>query len=162
MLQEIPKDENGFLNSCNGWPYGGFREWLVLCDNCARGFGLAEWQAPQHIYWLMADEVPVGMAKLQLAHNRTMAQANYTIRPTCRNMGYGTQLLGLLIQEAQTQGIGQLSLTVLRHNAYSLKIVQAHGGVIVKTTAQRYELGIDCTQTTNVQQNTQQERWMDA
>jgi hypothetical protein len=37
MLQEIPKDENGFINTVNGKSFEEYKEWLNSSDACLRG-----------------------------------------------------------------------------------------------------------------------------
>ena len=32
MLQEIPKDENGFINSTNGRTFEEYKQWLIRSD----------------------------------------------------------------------------------------------------------------------------------
>lgn len=56
MLHELPKDENGFTNGCNGMTYEEFKKWLVKSNNMANGTGLEEWMVPQSDYWLFIDE----------------------------------------------------------------------------------------------------------
>lgn len=33
MLQEVPKDENGFTNGCNGRDFEGYKKWLQKSNN---------------------------------------------------------------------------------------------------------------------------------
>ena len=33
MLQELPRDENGFINGCNGKTYDEFKKWLIKSNN---------------------------------------------------------------------------------------------------------------------------------
>lgn len=65
MLQEIPKDENGFINSVNGKSFEEYKEWLIICDAMSKGVGLEDWQVPSNTYWLFVDGYPVGMGKLR-------------------------------------------------------------------------------------------------
>ena len=65
MLQEIPKDENGFINGCNGKSFESYKEWLIKSDQVSKGIGLENWMVPQSIYWLFVDGVPTGMGKLR-------------------------------------------------------------------------------------------------
>ena len=52
FLQEIPKEENGFMNGCNGLSYDEYKQWLIRCDSMANGIGLENDRVPQNIYWL--------------------------------------------------------------------------------------------------------------
>jgi hypothetical protein len=42
MLQEIPKDENGFINGFNGMSFESYKEWLIKSDQVSKGIGLEE------------------------------------------------------------------------------------------------------------------------
>ncbi len=57
MLQEIPKDENGFVNGCNGRTFEEYKKWLVKSDNIANGVGLENWMVPQSTFWIVCDGV---------------------------------------------------------------------------------------------------------
>ena len=65
MLQELPKDENGFINGCYGKSFQEYQEWLTKSVNVSTGIGLADWMVPQTIYWLYMDGLPVGIGKLR-------------------------------------------------------------------------------------------------
>lgn len=42
LLQDIPKDENGFINGGNGRIFDDFKRWLIKSDNVAKGIGLED------------------------------------------------------------------------------------------------------------------------
>ncbi len=115
MLQEMPKNENGFVNNCNGRTFEDFRNWLIKSFNIANGTSLEEWMVPQNIYWLYVDKVPVGMGKLRHYLTDKLKEeghGGYAIRPSYRNKGYGTLLLKLIIEQAKEIKIDRLLLTV--------------------------------------------------
>ena len=148
MLQEIPEDENGFLNNCYGLSYDDYKEWLVKSDNMANGIGLEDWMVPSNTYWLYIDGIPVGMGKLrhylteQLRENG--GHAGYAIAPSHRGRGYGKLLLKLLIDEARKIGIDRLLLTIQNHNTASLQVALNNGGVIEKANDLRHYIWIGC------------------
>ena len=147
MLQEIPKDENGFVNGCNGCAYDEFKQWLVRCDNLAKGIGLEDWKVPQNIYWLYIDEKPVGMGKLRHRLTEKLKEEGghigYVIAPSYRNCGYGKILLKLLIDEARKLGIECILLTINNNNAASMKVALANGGVTERVNDIRHYIGIE-------------------
>ena len=149
MLQEIPVDENGFINSINGCSYDDYLQWLVRCENTARGINLEDWMVPQNNYCLYADGKPVGMGKLR--HRLTEAlqaeggHAGYSIIPSCRGRGFGKLLLKEIVAEARRIGIAKLLLTIRNYNTASIKVALANGGVIEKINAERHYIWIDCT-----------------
>ena len=148
LLQELPKDENGFINGCQGKSYAEFKDWLIKSDNISKGIGLADWMVPQTTYWLYIDNKPVGVGKLRHMLTEKLLEegghGGYAIRPSCRNMGYGKALLKLLIPEARKLGIIKLLLTVQNHNLPSIKVALANGGIIEKANDIRHYIWIDC------------------
>ena len=148
MLQELPRDENGFINGCNGISFEEFTQWLVKSHNTATGTGLADWMVPQTVYWLYVDGRPAGIGKLRHYLTDRLREegghCGYSIRPAFRNMGYGKFMLKLLISKAYQLGIDRLLLTIQNHNTPSIKVALANGGVIEKVSDQRHYIWIDC------------------
>jgi predicted acetyltransferase len=149
MLQELPKDENGFINGCNGISFEEYKQWLVKSHNTAKGTSLADWMVPQTVYWLYVDGQPVGIGKLRHYLTDRLREegghCGYAIRPACRSMGYGKLLLKLLIKKAVSLGIDRILITVQNHNIPSIKVALANGGVIEKVSEQRHYIWIDCS-----------------
>ncbi|MCL2287007.1 MAG: GNAT family N-acetyltransferase [Firmicutes bacterium] len=147
MLQEIPKDENGFVNGCNGVAYNDYKQWLMRSDNIANGIGLEDWMVPQNIYWLYIDGKPVGMGKLRHRLTDKLKEdgghIGYAIAPSYRNLGYGKTLVKLLIIEANKLGMGSLLLTIENHNIGSIQVAVANGGIIEKVNETRHYIWID-------------------
>ena len=148
MLQEIPKEENGYGNSVNGLSYDEYKQWLIYGDNCANGIGLEDWMVPQTAYWLYVDGKPIGMGKLRHYLTEKLKEdgghIGYTISPTYRNCGYGKLLLGLLIDEAEKMGINRVLVTIENHNTASQKVAISNGGIIEKINDIRHFIWIDC------------------
>jgi len=147
MLQEIPKDENGFMNGCNGINFNEYKQWLICDDNIANGIGLEDWKVPQNTYWLYADGKPVGMGKLRHRLTDKLKESGghigYGIAPLHRNCGYGKILLKLLVDEAKKMGIERVLLTVNNDNMASLRMAAANGGVVERVSDIRHYIWID-------------------
>jgi predicted acetyltransferase len=154
MLQEIPKDENGFINGCNGKSFESYKEWLIKSDQVSKGIGLENWMVPQSIYWLVINGVPTGMGKLRQKLTEKLREEGghigYAIRPSCRNQGYGKLLLKLLTEKAHEVGVDKILLTIQNSNIYSIKVALANGGIIEKVTDIRHHIWIDCSSSKNV------------
>ena len=148
MLQEIPKDENGYINNCNGRTYEEYKQWLVRSDNISKGIGLEDWMVSQDTYWLYVNGVPVGEGKLRHRLTDKLKEEGghigYAIAPSYRNRGYGKILLKLMIDEAKMLGIDRILLTIQNHNKSSLQVALANGGVIEKVNDIRHYIWIDC------------------
>ena len=147
MLQELPKDENGFINGCNGKPYEDYKEWLKRSDNIANNIGLEDWMVPQNIYWMYVNDIPVGMGKLRHYLTDKLKEegghGGYAIRLSYRQKGYGTLLLKFLIGRAKDLGIEKLLMTVRNDNAASIKVALANNGVIAEINNERHYIWID-------------------
>lgn len=142
MLQEIPADENGYINAMHGKNMEEYRHWLQRADCASRQSGVIDgWKVGQTTYWLYADGVPVGMGKLrhQLT-DRLLEEGGslgYAIRPDYRRRGYGAVLLHEMLEKAWAMGQEQVLLTIQSHNMPSLKVAMKCGGIIEKQNESR-------------------------
>ncbi|OPJ63821.1 GNAT family N-acetyltransferase [Clostridium oryzae] len=148
MLQEIAKDENGFINTVNGMTFEEYKEWLISRDAMSKGIGLEDWQVPSNTYWLFVEGRPVGTGKLRhFLTDKLRAEgghAGYAIRKSERNKGYGTILLKMLIEEAKKMNIEKILLTVRNGNTNSIKVALNNNGRIENVNEERYYIWIDC------------------
>lgn len=149
MLQEIPKDENGFLDSVYGKTFEEYKQWLIANETFAKATDLEDgWKGPTSTYWLYVDGKPVGVGKIR--HFLTEkpreegGHTGYAIRPSARHNGYGTILLKKLITEARKLDIDKMLLTIRTENLYSLKIALANYGVLERKNEIRNIVWIDC------------------
>jgi len=148
MLQEIEKEENGFINSVKAMTFEEYKQWLMHNDAASRGEGLQDWMVPQSIFWLYVDDRPVGIGKVRHYLTESLriegGHIGYAIRSTERNKGYGTVLLKMLLNEAKKLGIERALLTIRLHNYASLKVAVKNNGVIEKMDRERYYIWINC------------------
>lgn len=148
MLQEIPKDENGFINSSNGRTFEEYKQWLIRSDAISKAEGLEDWMVPATTYWLYVDGRPVGFGKLRHFLTDKLREegghAGYAIRPSERNKGYGTILLKMIIEEAGKMNIGKILLTIRINNTNSIKVALNNNGKIERSNEVRHYIWIDC------------------
>lgn len=142
LLQDIPKEENGFNNSASGLTYEQYKEWLVKRQNYSTQVGLLDgWRVPDTLFFLYVDGVPVGYGSIR--HFLTDAlrelggHIGYCISPKYRSKGYGKELLKRLIVEARKIGIGDILVTVNITNFASQKVALANGGKETRRTTER-------------------------
>lgn len=144
MLQEIPKDENGFVNSINGVSFDEYKLWLNRCVEMSNAVELESWMVPQTTFWLFIEGVPVGFGKIRHYLTDKLKEegghVGYAIRPNQRGKGYGKLLLNLLLAEANKMGIENILVTVRNENKPSLKVALANGGVIDKADEVRHHI----------------------
>ena len=148
MLQELPADENGFLNSVQGKTFDEYKEWLQKSAKGSEQDGIVDgWKVPSTIFWLFENNRPVGFGKIR--HFLTDAllenggNVGYAIRPAERGRGLGTRFLALLTVECKRLGVEKILLTIQNHNTQSIRVALANGGKIEKVTAEKHYIWID-------------------
>lgn len=148
MLQSIPANENGFVNSVNGKSYKEFKEWLLKAMNNSLQKGVLDgWKVPETTYWLYEDGKPVGYGKIRhFLTDKLLADGGnvgYAIIPSERNKGLGKVLLKLLLQESKVLNVNRVLLTIREENKASFAVALANGGVVEKTEAGKYYIWIE-------------------
>jgi Predicted acetyltransferase len=149
MLQEIPKDENGYINTVNGMTFDEYKEWLIRDNWLSKSKEIIDgWKVPSSTYWLYIHEKPVGVGKIRHFLTEKLREEGghigYSIRPSERNKGYGRILLKNLLYEASNIGIEDALLTIRNENEYSLKTALANGGIIENRNDIRSYVWIKC------------------
>ncbi len=148
MLQNIPANENGFINSVNGKSYQEYKEWLIgAMENSLQEGVIDGWRVPQTTYWLYGDGKPVGYGKIRhFLTDYLLADGGnvgYAIIPSARNKGLGKIFLKLLIRESELLGVERVLLTIKEENKASLAVALANGGIVEKTEGGKYYIWID-------------------
>ena len=152
MLQELPEDENGFINPMFGKSFDEYKEWLKKCVADANQAGIIDgWKVPQNTYWLYVDKKPVGYGKIRhFLTDKLLADGGnigYSIRPSQRNKGFGNILLSELVKECSNIGVDRALLTIHKNNTPSINIALKNHGVIEKSSDELHYIWIDCCQT---------------
>lgn len=148
MLQNIPANENGFVNSANGKSYEKYKEWLASAMQNSLQEGVIDgWKVPQTTYWLYENGKPVGYGKIRhFLTDKLLADGGnvgYAIIPSARNKGLGKSFLKLLIVESKLLGVERVFLTIREENKASLAVALANGGVVEKNEAGKYYIWIE-------------------
>lgn len=148
LLQAIPAEENGYMNSANGLSFEEFKRWLEKADANSRLTGITDgWKVPQTTYWLYADGVPVGTGKLRAfltdALKERGGHIGYAIAPEHRGRGYGKELLRLLLIEAKKMGIERALITIDPNNLASRAVARANGGIETESTPDRVYVWVE-------------------
>lgn len=148
MLQEIPKEENGFMNTANGLSFPEYKEWLKRKYEESRQTGLVDgWKVPSTTYWLYEDGQPVGYGSIRHFLTDALREAGgnigCAISPGHRGRGYGKELLRLLLEESRNMGLDRVLVTIRLDNAPSKAVALANGGVITGQTEERIYVWLD-------------------
>lgn len=147
MLQEMPANENGFVNSVSGRTYEAYQAWLHGAVSSSEMTAIVDgWKVPQTTFWLYEDDAPVGMGKVRHFLTEALLQeggnVGYAIRPSARNRGLGKAFLALLIDESRKLQVDRVLLTVRNENQPSIHVALANGGRIEKITPERHYIWI--------------------
>lgn len=134
MLQEMGPGENGFGNSGFNITFDKFPEYLDKNIGFSKGIGLDEKYVPQTIYWLIIDNIPVGIGKLRHYLNDNLRKVGghigYSIRPSERGKGYGVLILKEILKEAKMLNITEVLLTCDESNIPSRKVIERNDGML--------------------------------
>ena len=149
FLQRLPADENGFMNPRAGKTREAFRLWRRSQAEGAEKTVIEDgWRVPQATYWLYADGIPVGVAKLRYfltdALRESGGHIGYAIAPDARGRGLGTEMLRLVLHEAALHGIERALITVHSDNPASVQVACKCGGQIERVTEDRYYIWCVC------------------
>ncbi|MCH5342211.1 MAG: GNAT family N-acetyltransferase [Acetatifactor sp.] len=148
MLQKIPPNENGFVNSANGKNFEEFQQWLHSADDNSKQESIIDgWKVPQTTYWCLEDEKPVGYGKVRHLMTDCLliegGNIGYAIIPEARNKGLGKRFLALLLDESKKLGVDKALLTIKQVNKASVKVALANDGVVDKIENGLYYIWID-------------------
>ena len=142
MLQGIGENENSFKNPVRGMDFDEYKEWLIEQDNWSRGVGLPEGYVPQTLFWLMENDLPVGIGKIRHAltdfSREYGGNIGYAISSKHRGKGYGNTILKLLLEKAREMKIEEILLTVDKYNYASKKVIENNGGTLIKENDSRW------------------------
>ena len=147
MLQELPADENGFINSVKGKNFDEYKGWLKNSLRNSEQTGLVNgWKVPETTFWLFENNNPVGFGKVRHFLIEALLEnggnVGYAIRPSARNRCLGKKFLALLIDASKEIGLSKVLLTIQNHNIPSIYVALANGGVIEKITANKHYIWI--------------------
>ncbi len=141
LLQRVPAHENGFYNGANGLSYEEYKKWLLRRNEIQHGINLEEGAVAESTYWLIVNDIPVGIGKIR--HKLTPAlkkhggSISYSIAPQYRNNGYGTVLLSLLLEQAKSMEVPELLVMIYNYNYPSEKVIIKNGGIFCGKTELR-------------------------
>ena len=147
LLQQLPANENGFINSVAGKTYEEYRQWLESTVASSRQEEIVDgWKVPQSTFWLYLDEQPIGYGKIRHFLTEklkaTGGHLGISIHPQYRGKGYGKAFIQLLLEESHKLGIHELLFTIKNENLPSINAVLANGGILQQITSERHYLTI--------------------
>lgn len=113
-----------------------FHAYIEQLEALVKGRHLPLSMVPAETFWLAsADGRFLGLSRLRHHLNRSLhiegGHIGYSIRPSERRKGYGTQLCAFTIQEArQHRHFVRLLITCDTSNTASARIIEKNGGIL--------------------------------
>lgn len=142
MLKGVETVENSFTNPVKNMSYEEYKNWLYLQDDWNKGISLPKDYVKQTIYWLMCDDIPIGIGKIRheltIESRKNGGNIGYAIAAEYRGKGYGRELLRLLIQKAKKMGISEIILTIDKGNDSSRVVAECNGAKLIEENEERW------------------------
>ena len=114
-----------------------FRGYVRHLRLMARGVGLPEGWVPYTVFWSVKPGLPLVVGELHIRHRLVPASEKegghigYTIAPSMRSKGLGTQQLALGLGKARALlGLDRVLVTCNTDNVASARVIQKNGGVL--------------------------------
>ena len=106
-------------------------------DRWAKGEDLPSHVVQESVYWLVRGDLILGLIKLRHKVNEALliegGHIGYGVRPSERRKGYGTTMLGMVLDEARALELNRVMLTCDADNIGSAKIIERNGGKLSGT-----------------------------
>jgi len=135
LLTALGQGENGFGGTPVGDDPANLDGWLEYCVHLATAPPLSDDFLPQTNYWIVdGGGRAIGLIRMQTQINARLldrgGHLGYYIAPAHRGQGHGKSALRLALGELRSKGVGRALVSVETHNAASLRMVAALGGVL--------------------------------
>ncbi|MCF7830656.1 GNAT family N-acetyltransferase [Candidatus Gracilibacteria bacterium] len=134
VLSEL--ETEGLMGFFNPNPLEKTRDldhYIKQTKDCEEGKNLPEDWVSSTTYWLVDNNKLIGQVnirhKLTDSLKKLGGHIGYVIRPTARKMSYGTKILELALQKAESLGLKKVLITCDESNTASQKIIEKNKGV---------------------------------
>lgn len=110
-----------------------FNDYVITELAKEKGLNIPAGYVAESVYWLIDQEEFIG--KVNVRHQLTEklkqigGHIGYDIRPSKRGLGYGNNILRLVLSEARKIGMKRVLLTCNINNLLSKKVIENNGGV---------------------------------
>ena len=114
-------------------PYERFSEYVAMLEAASKGIGIPPDFVPHSTFWLVdAKNEIVAISNLRHGLNDFLVgyggHIGYGVRPSARQRGYATEVLGQTLKKAKARGIDKVRITCSKDNAASAKTILRNGG----------------------------------
>lgn len=112
---------------------GDFERYLQVVKAWTRGEQMPPGWVAVSTFWLVDGKHYVGSTNIRHELNTYLrdfgGHIGYTIRPSMRRMGYGTEICRLALEESKKIGLNRVLITCDDDNEGSRRIIERNGGV---------------------------------
>ena len=147
MYQDMPKEENGRINSLVGINYEDFKSMMNYYIKCEYEIDpKVESCTNRYIYYV--NDKPVGEILVRTTKNERYlnrsSQIYFKIRSSERNKGYATKMLELCLKACKKIGFDNVHLNCSNDNIPAKYVILNNGGIKEKehNNITRYEINI--------------------
>lgn len=135
LFLDFVNEVRNYDNNFEGFKVGNIDDFDLFLDKVNRGkIKVDDSISPQITYGVFDDDCLVGVFSLRLELVGCLinhgGNIGYFIRPSKRNMGYGTKVLRCAMDEALKYGLDRVLVTCRVDNVGSSKIIINNGGIL--------------------------------
>ena len=131
-LVEFKAEGDTSINGIGSIDIDDFAASVNLAKRHAKGIDLPEEWVPCSTYWLICQNRIVGTCNLRHELNDFLREfgghVGFSVRPSERNKGYGTQMLRFVLKKAQELGIMCVLVTCDDNNIASAQVIEKNDG----------------------------------
>ena len=113
---------------------GDFAAYVQKNRDYSLGLNLPDNWLPGSTFWLVRNEKIIGVCNIRHQLNEYLrdfgGHIGYSIRPSERGKGCGTEMLRLALEKARELGIDRALVTCGKDNIVSQRVIQTNGGVM--------------------------------
>jgi predicted acetyltransferase len=147
MIKEFKAEGREVMDGIGSIDVENLKDSVKQAKNHAKGIGLPDGWVPASTYWLICQNRIVGTCNLRHKLNDFLREfgghVGFSVRPSERKKGFGTLMLGLLLEKAQELGILRVLVTCDDNNIASARVIEKNDGKFVgKVTKDDSEIPI--------------------
>ncbi len=114
-----------------------YEEWLASIKNNEKPETVSsDWVVTDTFFAVDEQEEIVGIIDLRHTLNdflKDFGNSGYSVRPSQRQKGYATKMLGLVLEVAREVGLREVHLSVEKDNIASIKNIVKNGGLFERS-----------------------------
>ena len=126
----LENGEDRIHGSCGLARFEKFEEWLEYIENTASGFTPGRLPSSTFFAFAFPENRIVGIANVRHYLDeaaRKNGHVGYSVRPSERRKGYGTEILRLAVQKSYEFGTMEALVSCEKNNAASRRVIRRNG-----------------------------------